>query len=94
MTHSDNPVQISRIGQTTHYILHVVRFGIMFMGKGCLYSLIYSRHFVLEQSYNYLHYYGVHLEFRLPLWRGNVGSGACTELPDSENEYYELKSRC
>jgi len=65
-------------------ILHVVRFGIMFMGKGCLQSLISSRHFVLEQSSNYLRYYGVHLDFQFPLWCGNVGSGA-TELPDPEN---------
>jgi len=29
-------------------------------------------------------YYGSHLEFRLSVWCGNVGSGA-TELPDPEN---------
>jgi len=41
---------------------------------------------------NNLRYYGGHLEFRLPLWSINVGSGA-TEFPDLENMYYDLKSR-
>jgi len=34
-----------------------------------------------------------HLEFRLPWWCGNVGSGA-TELSDPKTWYYDFKSRC
>jgi len=42
---------------------------------------IFSSLCVRAELNNYLRYYGVHLEFPLPLWCGNVGSGA-TEFPD------------
>jgi len=79
MTNSDNPVQISRIGQTTHNILHVVRFGIVTLCKSRVITTYVIMAFISNSDFRC----GVAMLGVVPL-----------NYPTPKTWYYDLKSRC